>query len=181
LSSQSAFAYPTGIAALPGRLLVSEAESSTIREIDFRQREAPLSTLLGSDRLFSKDLSAFGDSDGYAHSVRLQCPMGLCALSASSALLSDTYNHKIKVLVAPSALAINEQAEAASVSRLAGSGRRGFKDGAGATAQFDEPRGLCVQEKRGRALVCDTNNHAIRTVDLTTGDVGTWTVIEGSV
>ena len=145
-------------------------------QIDFRQREAPLSTLLGSDRLFSQDLSAFGDSDGYARSVRLQCPMGLCALSgtsvyfplppslppcspvphpwkkpgtpsanppflppslppslppASSALLSDTYNHKIKVLVAPSTLAINEQAEAASVSRLAGSGRRGFKDGPG--------------------------------------------------
>uniref|UniRef100_I2CRU4 Nhl repeat containing 2 n=1 Tax=Nannochloropsis gaditana (strain CCMP526) TaxID=1093141 RepID=I2CRU4_NANGC len=181
LSSQSAFASPTGIVALPGKLLVSEAESSTIREIDFRQREAPLSTLLGNDRLFSRDLSAFGDADGYARSVRLQCPMALAGLSASSALLADTYNHKVKVLQAPSGSTPGDPAAAASVSRLAGSGKRGYRDGAGAEAEFDEPRGLCVDGKGGQAFVCDSNNHCIRTVDLRTGEVGTLKIKEKGV
>jgi hypothetical protein len=48
--------------------------------VDFRQRESPLSTLFGSDKLFSKDLSAYGDKDGFARNVRLQFPAAICAL-----------------------------------------------------------------------------------------------------
>ena len=65
----------------------------------------------------------------------------------------------------------------ASSSRLAGSGQRGLKDGPGAMAQFSEPRGLAADSRRNVAYVCDSGNHAIRTVDLRTGQVGTVRVV----
>jgi DNA-binding beta-propeller fold protein YncE len=43
----------------------------------------------------------------------------------------------------------------------------------GPAARFNEPRGVCADEGTKRAWVCDTNNHAIRVVDLTTGEVET--------
>lgn len=51
----------------------------------------------------------------------------------------------------------------------------------GAEAEFDEPRGLCVDGKGGQAFVCDSNNHCIRTVDLRTGEVGTLKIKEKGV
>ena len=62
--------------------------------------------------------------------------------------------------------------------RLAGSGQRGYRDGAGASAQFSEPRGMAADTRKGVAYVCDSGNHAIRTVDLVTGQVGTLRVVE---
>ncbi|TFJ82239.1 hypothetical protein NSK_006359 [Nannochloropsis salina CCMP1776] len=108
-------------------------------------------------------------------------PWRWLACHASSALLADTYNHKVKVLQAPSGMSPGDPAAAASVSRLAGSGKRGYRDGAGADAEFDEPRGLCVDGKGRQAFVCDSNNHCIRTVDLRTGEVGTLKIKEKGV
>ena len=48
----------------------------------------------------------------------------LTTYTASSALLSDSYNHKVKVIKDPT------DGEP-SCSRLAGSGRRGYRDGPG--------------------------------------------------
>jgi len=57
------------------------------------------------------------------------------------------------------------------VTTLAGTGRSGLKDGPAARAQFAEPGGLSIAN--GKLFVADTNNHAIRRVDLATGDVTT--------
>ncbi len=50
------------------------------------------------------------------------------------------------------------------VSTLAGrTGQRGFRDGDGATAQFDTPQGVCVDRARN-VYVADTGNHRIRMI-----------------
>ena len=54
---------------------------------------------------------------------------------------------------------------------LAGTGVAGHKDGTLAEAQFNEPGGLATAE--GKLYVADTNNNAIRMIDLTMGKVET--------
>jgi len=75
--------------------------------------------------------------------------------------VADTYNHKIKML----------DPATGSLTTFAGTGVSGHVDGAAAKAQFFEPGGLSVA---GDTLyIADTNNHAVRTIDLTTKQVGT--------
>ncbi len=52
-----------------------------------------------------------------------------------------------------------------------GSGERGFEDGPAARARFDSPQGLWAEG--GTLHVADTENHAIRAVDLASGTVAT--------
>lgn len=61
------------------------------------------------------------------------------------------------------------------VLAVAGSGERGLKDGAFDEAQFSNPQGLAIQRNGDKATlyVADTNNHAIRALDLNTGTVKT--------
>jgi sugar lactone lactonase YvrE len=42
---------------------------------------------------------------------------------------------------------------------------RGFADGVGAGARFNDPNGIALDEDGGRVFIADTNNHAIRIVD----------------
>ncbi|MDB5101712.1 MAG: hypothetical protein JWM80_6133, partial [Cyanobacteria bacterium RYN_339] len=52
------------------------------------------------------------------------------------------------------------------VSTLAGTGTAGFADGAGATAQFNNPGGVAV-DTAGNAYVADQDNHRVRKVTAT--------------
>src|SRR4029453_14920214 len=75
--------------------------------------------------------------------------------------IAATYNHRIKVL----------DPTTRRVSTFAGSGAPGHRDGAAAAAQFHEPGGLALA---GDTLyVADTNNHAIRAVDIRSAEVRT--------
>jgi hypothetical protein len=51
-------------------------------------------------------------------------------------------------------------------------GGQGHADGPLAEARFDEPGGLCAGPGRS-LIVADTNNHAVRVVDLEAGRVRT--------
>jgi sugar lactone lactonase YvrE len=74
--------------------------------------------------------------------------------------ISDTGNHRI--------IAADLDGK---VLWTAGTGTPGFADGPAATAQFREPQGLCAH---GNTLwVADTENHAVRAIDLTTRAVTT--------
>ena len=54
-----------------------------------------------------------------------------------------------------------------------GSGRAGYQDGAAADAMFDSPQGMALSPDGNVLYVADTNNHAVRSIDLATGAVGT--------
>jgi thiol-disulfide isomerase/thioredoxin/sugar lactone lactonase YvrE len=164
----AAFAQPSGLAADGKTLYVADAESNVIRAVALdaeakaegaKTRTASLSPAGEEVRtLAGGDLFEFGDRDGAGDDARLQHPLGL-ALEGSRLFIADTYNHKIKVL----------DPRTRKVSTFAGTGRPGQSDGE--RASFYEPGGLSVA--RGRLYVADTNNHAVRVVDLSTAKTTT--------
>ena len=147
---ESGFAQPSGIVSDGKNLFVADSESNIIREINFAKQE--VETLVGGD------LFEFGDTDGAGDDVRLQHPLGV-ALYDGKVLIADTYNHKIKIL----------DAEKRTVTTFLGTGKAGQTDGA--KPSFYEPAGLSVAG--GKLFVADTNNQAIRVVDLKTKQVST--------
>ncbi|WP_286254818.1 NHL domain-containing thioredoxin family protein [Streptomyces graminofaciens] len=77
-------------------------------------------------------------------------------------LVSDTTRHQVVEL----------GADGETVVRRIGAGERGFVDGAADTASFNEPQGLALLDD-GSVVVADTVNHALRRIDLATGEVTT--------
>jgi thiol-disulfide isomerase/thioredoxin len=147
----SAFAQPSALASDGKALYVSDAEANIIRAIDLGP-SAKVKTLVGGD------LFDFGDKDGSGDGVRLQHPLGLARWN-DKLLIADTYNHRIKLL----------DPAKRTVKAFAGIGKPGQIDGA--NPSFYEPGGLAVA--KGKLYVADTNNHAIRIVDLNTKDTKT--------
>jgi DNA-binding beta-propeller fold protein YncE len=144
--TEAGFAQPSGLASDGHNLYVADSEANIVRAIDLRPGGG-VRTLAGGD------LFGFGDKDGEGDSVRLQHPLGL-ALWNNDVLIADTYNHKIKVL----------NPKTRQVKSFAGKGKPGQADGP--AASFHEPAGLSVAN--GKLYIADTDNHAIRVVDLQT-------------
>ena len=94
--------------------------------------------------------------------TELRFPGKVIGLPGGTYLVSDTSHHSIVELAE----------DAATVLRRFGSGERGFADGASGLARFNEPQGLLLLDD-STALVADTVNHALREIDLATGDVRT--------
>ncbi|MER6268095.1 NHL domain-containing thioredoxin family protein [Streptomyces sp900105755] len=92
----------------------------------------------------------------------LRFPGKALLLPSGNFLVSDTTRHQLVELA--------EDAE--TVVRRIGSGTRGFADGTGDTAAFNEPQGLALLDD-GSVVVADTVNHALRRLDLVTGEVST--------
>jgi len=94
----------------------------------------------------------------------------------------DSGHHKVRLLQlhreqadgrdrARTDMAVGCTALHAHDSVLAGSGRRGHRDGPAERAQFDSPGGLCVLPD-GSILVADTGNNCIRRISGKTGRSG---------
>src|SRR5437867_6519802 len=148
---QAAFAQPSALATDGKTLYVSDAEANIIRAIDLGS-DGKVRTLVGGN------LFDFGDEDGLGNDVRLQHPLGLARWN-DKLLIADTYNHKIKLL----------DPVARSVKSFAGTGKPGQSDGV--KPSFYEPGGLTIAGDK--LYVADTNNHAIRVVDLKTKETKT--------
>jgi hypothetical protein len=146
----SAFAQPSGITSDGRNLYVADSEANIIRAIDLEK--GAVTTLVGGD------LFEFGDEDGTGDDVRLQHPLGVVAY-AGKILIADTYNHKIKLL----------DPKAATVKTFLGTGKPGQADGA--QPSFYEPGGLSVGGDK--LYIADTNNQAVRVVDLQTKQTST--------
>jgi thiol-disulfide isomerase/thioredoxin/DNA-binding beta-propeller fold protein YncE len=149
--NESAFAQPSGLASDGQTLYVSDAEANIIRAINLGDH-AKVKTLVGGD------LFDFGDKDGSGDGVRLQHPLGLARWN-DKLLIADTYNHRIKLL----------DPATRTVKAFAGLGKPGQADGA--APSFYEPGGLAIA--KDKLYVADTNNHAIRVVDLNTKETKT--------
>ncbi|MBX7170086.1 MAG: redoxin domain-containing protein [Pyrinomonadaceae bacterium] len=147
---EAAFAQPSGITTDGKKLWIADSESNIIRQIDLQKEN--VETLAGGD------LFDFGDKDGFGDNVRLQHPLGVFAYNGNL-LVADTYNHKIKQL----------DPERQTVKTFLGNGKSGQIDGD--KPQFYEPGGLSIAN--GKLFVADTNNQAIRVVDLQTKQVST--------
>jgi DNA-binding beta-propeller fold protein YncE len=59
------------------------------------------------------------------------------------------------------------------ITAVFGDGEPGFDNGTGLATRFHSPQGLAYDDPTGILYVADTNNHAIRAIDTTTGEVTT--------
>ena len=147
---EAGFAQPSGITSDNKKLYIADSESNIIRSIDLANGQV--------DTLVGGDLFDFGDVDGEGDDVRLQHPLGLVAFE-NKVLIADTYNHKIKELDPNKRL----------VKTFLGAGKPGQADGA--QAKFYEPGGISIANSK--LYIADTNNHAVRMVDLKTKQTST--------
>lgn len=132
----------------------SAEEANSVAAVKPKPKPEPeVSTLAGGD------LFEFGDADGAGDAVRLQHPLGVLYVAGAGVFVADTYNHKIKLL----------DPATRAVKTFAGTGEPGQADGD--KPSFYEPGGLSTAH--GKLYVADTNNHAIRVVELVTGKTST--------
>jgi len=144
------FAQPSGLAISGQSLFVADAEVSGIRTISLGAQHR-VGTVVGVG------LMEFGDEDGRGEAVRLQHCLGL-AFGDGKLYIADTYNNKVKVC----------DPRTRAVRTLVGAHARGRSDD---PPRFDEPGGLSLA---GSTLyVADTNNHAIRAVEVESRTVRT--------
>ena len=99
----------------------------------------------------------------------LRFPGKAVRLPDGSFMVSDTGHHRLVQL----------EEDLVTVRRAIGSGTRGWADGPGDAARFNEPQGVALLPESVRAsvgydlIVTDTVNHRLRGVELATGTVRT--------
>jgi sugar lactone lactonase YvrE/thiol-disulfide isomerase/thioredoxin len=147
---EATFAQPSGLATDGEELFVADSEGSTIRAVGLGEN-AQVRSICGSGDLFG-----FGDVDGQGEAVRLQHCLGVAYAGNHQLWIADTYNHKIKRV----------DTDSGDCQTILGDGLSGWLEGRGQTTRFAEPSGLSLA---GEFLyIADTNNHAIRRVNLET-------------
>lgn len=149
LATEAMLAQPSAMAVDSNGCFIADAESSAIRWVENLQ-EKQVKTLVG------KGLFDFGDEDGDLDKALLQHPLGI-AKNEHLIYISDTYNHKIKVLDLANR----------KIQPLIGEAGSGLKDGSFSEAQLNQPTALSIANDL--LYIADTSNHLIRVADLKTG------------
>ncbi len=152
----AAFAQPSGLTSDGEWLFVADSEGSSIRAVPLGP-DKTVWTVVGTADLFEGRLFTFGDVDGENGKARLQHALGV-AWADGVLYVADTYNNKIKAI----------DPEKRACATFLGDDVPGKTDD---PPLFDEPSGLSAAA--GKLFIADTNNHAIRTVDLKTRAVRT--------
>ena len=149
------FNWPAGIALSPDKttLYVSDYDGHRIRKVLIATKT--VSDIAGS--------GTAGTADGIGSAAQFNKPLGI-ATDGTTLYITDELNHRIRAVTIASG----------EVTTLAGS-TRGYKDGTGTAAQFNQPSGVALSG--GTLYVADRGNHRIRAVNTTSGAV---TTIAGS-
>jgi len=90
---------------------------------------------------------------------------GKVAVGDGLLFVSDTAHHRV----------VAAKPDTGEIVAVYGTSMPGFRNGEPLESQFDSPQGLAFDAATGTLYVADTNNHAIRTVDVATGQVATLT------
>lgn len=102
-----------------------------------------------------------GTADDVGNLARFDGPSGVAFDGANSLYISDANNFAVRKV----------DLTTGAVTTLAG-GSMGSRDGTGAAAQFNGPRGLAT-DGAGSVYVADSSNHTIRKIVIATGAVTT--------
>jgi sugar lactone lactonase YvrE len=93
-----------------------------------------------------------GFRDGAAADAEFDSPVGVAVDRDGNVFVADTYNDRVRVVTKDGA-----------VKTVAGAGRPGYSDGDAASALFDTPCAVAVNEA-GDVLVADTGNGRLRKI-----------------
>jgi sugar lactone lactonase YvrE len=136
------FSGPQGVAVDgEGNIIVAEFGNHRVRKIT---PDGTVSTLAGS--------GSAGFADGAGAAAQFNCPIGVAVDGEGSIIIADQWNNRVRKITPDG-----------TVSTLAGSGRAGFADGAGAAAQFSYPYGVAV-DGEGSIIVADGSNNRVRKI-----------------
>ena len=152
----SELAQPSGLHLHDNLLYFADSESSSIRVANLETETVDIVAGPLENNLF-----AFGDVDGKVGVSRLQHPLGVTGDENGVIYITDTYNSRIKRI----------DPDSKTTTTVFGVGDHSFRDGGPDEAAFYEPGGL--DYANGKLYVADTNNHAVRVIDLETNIVST--------
>lgn len=144
-AAQAQFRRPRGVAiGANGTLYVADTQNHVIRAIT---AAGQVSTIVGTP-----GTKGFKNAPG--RGAQLNAPVAI-AVSADlkSLYVSEFDNHTIRLMSSSGRV----------VRTLAGTGRKGFKDGGASQAQFDSPVGIAV-DAEGTVYVSDAANDRVRTI-----------------
>ncbi len=148
---KASFAQPSGLSLTPdgANIYVADSESSSVRVF---QSKSGVKNVCGGSKN-PVDLFSFGDQDGKGTDAKLQHPLDLAFVPSKEALfIADSYNHKLKIVND-----LNAKAPVCSTCDL--------------VQGLNEPGGLCLGSGENLLYVADTNNHLIKTVDISSFQV----------
>ncbi|MEP7170174.1 MAG: gliding motility-associated C-terminal domain-containing protein [Bacteroidota bacterium] len=152
------FGFPTGITVTKDGNIIYVADQYThvIRKIFSGQ----VTNIAGTAYLS-------GSTDGTVASARFDHPYNICLDNSGNIIVADSWNFKIR-RVTPAGV----------VTTVAGTGVKGFNDGAGNVATFDSTWGVAV-DTVGNIYVGDGDNYTIRKIS-PTYNVTTYMGIRGT-
>ena len=143
IGGESRFYTPHGITyARDGNLYITDTRNHTIRKLT---PSGQVTTLAGSEYP--------GLSNGNVKNSRFALPMGIVLETNGNLYVVDKGNDCVRKIT-PSG----------NVSTYAGGNGYGYLDGAGATAQFNNPNGITF-DSWGNLIVTDEYNNCIRKID----------------
>lgn len=143
----ASFFYPRGITTDGSNLYVADSGNHKIRKIVIAT--GVVTTLAGSE--------SAGATDGTGAAASFNSPEGI-ATDRNNLYVADRYNHKIRKIAMATGV----------VTTLAGS-NKGFADGIGAEALFNQPAGVTIDG--GSLYVADNGNNSFRKILIATGEV----------
>jgi sugar lactone lactonase YvrE len=109
-------------------------------------------------------LNSGGGATNYYYGFNI--PSGVAVDSNGNGYVADSFNNRIQRV-----------STGGSITTFAGSGTAGYLDGTGTGAQFNQPRALGFDPSQSNLYVCDSQNHRIRKIVMSTVGV---TTIAGS-
>ena len=167
---EAMFSLPGAIAVSDdGTLVVPDEGNNVIRTIDLSEGARPLHALALAvadeiPRLAGVQVTTFAGRPGYkrtgvprfmdgaAGSALFYRPWGMALDAQGNVIVADSGNDAIR-RIAPDG----------TVTTVAGGSGRGLRDGAGADAQFSQPKGVAVHAD-GSIYVADSRNNRIRRI-----------------
>jgi len=151
---QARFRDLAGIATGPDdAIYVADAGNQRVRVVREQPNSSRVVQTLAGD-------GTVGYRDGAGVQARFSNPQGVAVDAGGAVFVADAGNNRIR-RIAPDG----------TVTTVAGDGTAGYRNGAGAQARFNGPRGVAL-DQQGNLYVADTGNSAVRLINLS-GDVQT--------